>query len=1187
MMLASVLVNRYRLDAEIGRGGMGVVYRAHDLLLDRDVAVKLLSQTNLGAEGRARLLREAQAAARLNHPNIVGVYDVGFVDDIAPDPPAKAGQSPFIVMELVEGETLYTRYPLAPEQLLTVTQQICAALAHAHAHGVIHRDLKPENIVITSTGIAKLMDFGLARSVASRLTLEGGLVGTVFYLSPEQVTGQVVDQRADLYALGVILYEMTTGHLPFDGDDPLTVIAQHIHAAPIPPTAHQPELASTLEAVILKLLAKQPEERFASASEVAAALADLAGTQRPTPAPTPRHNLPGQLTSFIGRTREIAEVKRLISPLSREDAVGRLLTLTGPGGTGKTRLGLHAAAEVMPSFPGGVWLIELAPLADPALVPQTLAAVLGVREEPERSVTTSVLGYLHDRQTLLILDNCEHLIETCAELIETILRACPTVRILATSREALGIAGETILRVPSLSLPDNRRVNGFEGLAQSEAIQLFVERARAVNPDFELTADNAPAIAQICQQLDGIPLALELAAGRARAMTPEQIAARLDDRFRLLTGGSRTALPRQQTLKALIDWSWDLLVESERVLLRRLSVFWGGWTLEAAEAVCADATLHDVDVLNWLSHLVDKSLIAVESEAGGAARYRLLETLRQYAREKLVDAGEAKAVRARHLAFYLALAEQAEPHLHDAEQLTWLERLTQEHDNLRAALKWALADKDQPNWSPEAGLKLAAALTGFWYLRGFWNEGREWLTVMLSLAPDDDALTHPRAKALASAGWLADERGPEAEYYAEALRLFQRLGHQRGMAFCLRGLGVRATNEGDLDTSAQLLNDSLALFKEAQDVWGIALVHLNLGWRVSYGNDQPQAEAIWEAGLQLFRQVGDRWGIAVTLGALSYIARLRGQYARAAAVSEESLQLFRELGDKAGIAVSLGRLGNVAFRQGNYAQAQTFIEQGLTLLHEMGNERDTSGAMAMLGLIAAYQGHYAQATTWLEESLTLDRDSFNSAYTLNFLGYTIYCQGDVTRADKAWQEAAVKHRAQDDQPGMAYALIGLGLVAYRRGELQSARQQLDEALVLAKTAGDRRYVAMALNHLGRVAHAQGDAPRASTLLTKSLTQYKETGDRQGVLEVFEALAHFHLRQKPERSARLFGAAESVREAIGAPLPPIERPECEWAIAHLRATLSEQGLATAWAAGRALALEALDNAIAYALENAER
>ncbi len=1172
---------------------MGVVYHAHDLLLDRDVAVKLLSQTNLGTEGRARLLREAQAAARLNHPNIVSVYDIGFADEAEPASADGTSGVPFIVLELVEGETLYAKYPVAVEQLLAIASQMCAALTHAHAHGIIHRDLKPENIIITPAGIVKLMDFGLARSVATRLSMEGGLVGTVFYLSPEQVTGQRVDQRADLYALGVILYEMTTGHLPFDGDDPLTVIAQHIHASPAPPTTHKPELSPALEAVILKLLAKNPEERFASANEVAEALSDLTGGPRPTPVstPAPRHNLPGQLTSFIGRAREIAEVKRLLSPLSREEAVGRLITLTGPGGTGKTRLSLHAATEVLSSFPGGVWLIELAPLADPALVTQTLAAVLGVREEAERSVIASVLSYLHDRQALLILDNCEHLIETCAELAEVILRACPCVRILATSREALGIAGETLFRVPSLSLPDVKQAVGFETLAQSEAIQLFVDRARAVNPDFALTPANAPAIAQICQRLDGIPLALELAAGRVRAMTPEQIAARLDDRFRLLTGGSRTALPRQQTLKALIDWSWDLLSDSERALLRRLSVFWGGWTLEAAEAVTSDQLSREAvgeqpslmtDVLDPLTQLVSKSLVMVERESGGAVRYRLLETLRQYAREKLLEAGEAKPVRARHLAFYLALAEQAEPHLRAAGQLTWLERLSVEHDNLRAALKWASAETAHTDGSPEAGLRHAGALTGFWYLRGFWNEGREWLTLMLAQAINDEALAPARAKALAGAGWLADERGPEAEFYAEALGLYRRLGDKRGMAFCLRGLGVRATNEGDLDISAQLLNESLALFRETEDVWGTALVHYNLGWLVSYGDDWRKAEAIWDEALSQFQRTGDRWGIAVTLGALSYFARLRGQYARAATASEESLHLFRELGDKAGIAVSLGRLGNVAFRQGNYAQAITFTQEGITLLNEMGNERDTSAALALLGLIATYQGNYVQATAWLEKSLTLGRDAFGAAYTLNCLGFSAYCQGELERAETVWREGLAQHREQEEKLGVAFALIGLGLVAHKRGEYESATHHLDEALLLAKNGGDRREVAMALNGLGWVAHAQGDAPRAATLFTKSLTQYKETGDRQGVLEVFEGLAHLSTTHQPERAARLFGAAETLREALGAPLPPVERSACGQAIASLRAALGEEGLAAAWAAGRTMAAEAMEPATAYAL-----
>ncbi|MGH2593929.1 MAG: protein kinase domain-containing protein, partial [Anaerolineae bacterium] len=561
-MIGALLQGRYRLDAELGRGGMGVVYRAHDTLLDRDVAVKVLSDTKLGTEGRARLLREAQSAAQLNHPNVVSVHDAGEADG-----------APFIVMELVEGESLHARRPTAREDMLTVVRQMCAALDHAHAHGIVHRDLKPENVLITPDGTAKLMDFGLARSGASRISTEGAIVGTVFYLAPEQALGQAIDGRADLYALGVMLYELTTGRLPFAGDDPLAVISQHLHAPVEPPRALRPDLPPALETIILKLLAKNPADRFASAREVEAALAEI---EKPGVS-VPRHNLPIQLTSFIGREKEMAKIKHLLSD-------SHLLTLTGPGGTGKTRLALQVAADLLEAFGDGVWLVELASLSDPDLVPQTVAAVLGVREEPNHPLTKALVDYLRPKSLLLILDNCEHLIDACAQLVEALLRACPNVKILASGREALGIAGETTFRVPSLSLPDIRHLPSIEQLTQYESVRLFIDRAIAVRPEFRLTDANAPAIAQICHRLDGVPLAIELAAARVRAMTAEQIAARLDDRFRLLTGGSRTALPRQQTLRALIDWSWDLLSDAERALLRRLSVFLSGWTLEAAEA---------------------------------------------------------------------------------------------------------------------------------------------------------------------------------------------------------------------------------------------------------------------------------------------------------------------------------------------------------------------------------------------------------------------------------------------------------------------------------------------------------------------------------------------------------------------------------------------------------------------------
>jgi non-specific serine/threonine protein kinase len=396
----------------------------------------------------------------------------------------------------------------------------------------------------------------------------------------------------------------------------------------------------------------------------------------------PPNNLPLELSSFVGRERELAEVER-----SLENT--RLLTLTGSGGCGKTRLALAVAAELVGGLEDGVWLVELAPLADPSLVPQAVASTLGVREQPGRLLTETLSDYLRSKKMLLVLDNCEHLIEACATLVEALLRSCPELCVLATSREALGITGEVAWPVPSLSLPDVRRLPNIESLPQYESARLFVERAVAVKPAFALTEQNAASVAQICYRLDGIPLALELAAARTKVLSVEQIADRLDDCFGLLADGGRTALPRQRTLHATMDWSHELLSEEERALFRRLSVFAGGFTLEAAESVCAGEELERNEVLQLLSHLVDKSLVTAR-EVSGEARHHLLETVRQYGWEKLSESGETGLVRERHAEYYLALAEEAEPELKAERQVAWLERFERDHDNLRAAMAWLL-----------------------------------------------------------------------------------------------------------------------------------------------------------------------------------------------------------------------------------------------------------------------------------------------------------------------------------------------------------------------------------------------------------------------------------------------------------------------------------------------------------------
>ena len=594
-------------------------------------------------------------------------------------------------------------------------------------------------------------------------------------------------------------------------------------------------------------------------------------------------NLPTQLSTFIGREKEVEQIKKRLEK-------NRLVTLTGSGGVGKTRLSIQVASELLDSYSNGVWISELAAITDPALIAKTLCAALGVELHGNMPPEDILTSYLHSKRLLLVVDNCEHLIEACAQLCEALLHACPNLRIIASSREALGIDGENAYRVPSLSLPNLK--DGLSTIEQSEAVKLFVERATATLPQFKITEANASAVAQICQRLDGIALAIELAASRVKLLKVEQISARLNDVFRLLTGGSRTALPRQQTLRALIDWSYNLLSAEEQTTLRRLSIFMGGWTLEAAEYVCDNPNMLDLS-----THLVDKSLVSVDLEHGDEPRYYLLETIRQYAREKLAEQGESESIRNRHMEYFCGLVERVEPRLRGPDQVALLEDLETDLDNLRAALEWALDHHDL------IGLRLAAGLKWFWHLHHHWAEGIEWLDKLL----DAEEKAH----------FLLSDSTSDTFCKVKALVVS---GHLTGVV-------------GDLQKALARITASLALCEKMDGTDWIPLKaagYMYLGIWALVSGDINQAKILAEKSLDLSRSINDKFGIAEAQSDLLIMIAFRlGKFETARVLFESTLAIRKELGDLDGIAAALNDGGLVALAESDYKRAQKLFRDNI------------------------------------------------------------------------------------------------------------------------------------------------------------------------------------------------------------------------------------------------------------------
>jgi predicted ATPase/class 3 adenylate cyclase len=718
------------------------------------------------------------------------------------------------------------------------------------------------------------------------------------------------------------------------------------------------------------------------------------------------NNLPVELTSFVGREREMTAVTALL-------ASARLVALTGTGGCGKTRLAQRVAAALLDNLPDGAWFVDLAPLTDERLVPAAALTAMGLRETPGRTALDTLTLYLRGRTALVILDNCEHLIAASAELADALLSACPQLQLLVTSREALGIGGEVAWQVPPMSVPPDNAV-APEALSDYEAVRLFIERCRLTRADFVLTTENAAAVRQICRQLDGIPLAIELAAARVRVLSVQEIAERLDDRFRLLTGGSRTALRRQQTLRALVDWSHDLLSPEEQRLFDRLAVFAGGWTLEAAEEVVADAeeghgetssSLRSAlvgrgEVLDLLGRLVDKSLVVVESARNGASRYRLLETLRQYAQQRLAAGNDLAAVKRRHVAHYLALAERSEQGLHGPDQAAWLNRLETELDNLRAALGW-LREDDAPGAS-EQRLCLAGVLWYFWDLRARTGEGLEWLSYFLAM-PSAAQRTPGRALALFATGFLAATRPP----FEESLSIWREIGDRPRLALGLLGVGfVVGLVNGDAAGARPLLEESLTIWRDIGVSWGTAWVLNFQADLVRREGRIDEAGALYQQALASWRAADDRQGRAYAIHGLGDVLRLHGDYAGARALYEESLALCRMVGDRPNEASTLASLGVLALDGGDHAAAEAHFVKSLRIVRETGELADFASGRSAIGRAVPGLASLAARAGRAQRAATL----FGAADALRSIrGIT---RGPVDRPDP-WEETILASAGLD------------------------------------------------------------------------------------------------------------------------------------------------------------------------------
>jgi serine/threonine-protein kinase PknK len=943
---------------EIGRGGFGIVYRCTQVALDRTVAVKVLT-ADLD-EYRDRFLREQRAMGRLTgHPNIVGVLQVG---------ETQSGY-PYLVMQYHRRGSLETRIrrhgPLSLEEVLRLGVKMAGALETAHRVGILHRDIKPGNILYTSYGEPALSDFGIAHITGGFKTASGTFTGSPAFTAPEMLSGDPPSRASDVYGLGATLFCALTGHAAFERRSGEQVVAQFLRiATESAPDLRESGIPEDVSAVVEKAMARDPHERPSAPAlgdelqQVQArhgfpvdemALQGETGTDRPpqrVSASVGSHrtlsNLPVELTSFVGRRAELAELKTLLT-------TSPLVTVAGIGGVGKTRLALRAAADAVGDFHDGVRLVELGELGDASLLVDVVAAGLGLRDQSARPLHEVLVEYLSPRKLLLVLDNCEQVVDAAAELAETLLRACPDLRILATSREALGVDGESVMRVSPLAFPGPGAEARLREQPEYDAVALFAQRAAAAVPGFELTEDNKVAVSRLCARLDGLPLAIELAAARLRAMSPEQLLQRLDDRYTLLTRGSRRAPSRQRTLRWSIGWSYDLCTPAEQQLWGRLSVFASSFELEAAEDICGD-DLAPEDLLDLLSSLVDKSIL-IRTESNAAVRFRLLETLRDYGRQQIQQTGEEPEMRRRHLAWYQRLLRDAAAEWFSSRQLDWNHRLECELPNLREALEFALSGAGME------GLEMASALHPFWLSRGMLREGRRWLDRALSDDPREPTLERFKA---------------------------------------LYGATIFAELQGEPQVGAALAAEGRVLAEQIADPLARSMVAYTDGWVALMRSDFARARTCLEAAIGTDRDPVLKASALILLG---WTHEFSGDSAMGLGWLQQALAFAESHGESVYRSYALRAIGITRWRLGEPNHATQALREGIRLSQLVNDPRNGAACLEGLAWLAGDQRNPRRAVVLMAAAERLGHAIGSSAVALPHL--TVFHEECERRAREA------------------------------------------------------------------------------------------------------------------------------------------------------------------------------------------